>query len=138
MQTEKYLHVSIPSLRLRIDRPSIKLKALGQSLLYHPLTSADGSGRIDDFYPVNLGEGFLCLLFGTSFSTIDVMYMDETGFNFDIRRSYGLSQRVQPRNRTLTNSRGRNIKVNAALNVTGIIHYWYNEPRITKPSLCHF
>ncbi|KII70458.1 hypothetical protein RF11_01579 [Thelohanellus kitauei] len=62
------------------------------------------------------------------------MYMDETGFNFDIRRSYGLSQRVQPRNRTLTNSRGRNIKVNAALNVTGIIHYWYNEPRITKPT----
>lgn len=55
--------------------------------------------------------------------SIDVIYVDETGFNLHIRRNYGRGPKGQRVTITVPNSRGRNVSVCAAMNMNGLLMY---------------
>ncbi|KII64874.1 hypothetical protein RF11_09617 [Thelohanellus kitauei] len=69
----------------------------------------------------------------TPFSTTDVIYVDESGLNFNIRRSYCRSRQRQCANITMANSRERSISVCAAMNLAG---YRYGAEGSNGWSLC--
>ncbi|KII63296.1 hypothetical protein RF11_04955 [Thelohanellus kitauei] len=58
-----------------------------------------------------------------AFSTPEVIYIDETGFNLHIRRRYGRSQRGECAHIVVANFRGRNISVCVAMNISGLVNY---------------
>lgn len=57
------------------------------------------------------------------FTSGNVIYVDETGFNLHIRRRYGRSRRGERVNLVVANSRGRNISVCSSMSMDGMIHY---------------
>ncbi|KII74695.1 hypothetical protein RF11_11393 [Thelohanellus kitauei] len=73
-----------------------------------------------------------------AFSTPEVVYIDETGFNLHIRRRYGRSQRGERAHIVVSNSRGRNISVCAAMNISGLVNYRSIVASFNKNEFCQF
>ncbi|KII63660.1 hypothetical protein RF11_06196 [Thelohanellus kitauei] len=70
----------------------------------------------------NTLKGISCCFISQTFLTINVIYIDETWFNLHIRRSYGRSRWGKRVQLIVSNSRGRNISICAAMSRSGIIH----------------
>ena len=66
---------------------------------------------------------YLSRVLKEDYRTRQCVYIDEIGFNMWLRRPNGRSIRGQPINRTIPNTKGRNISCVMAITTNGPIHY---------------
>jgi len=68
----------------------------------------------------------------------NIVWVDETGFNLHLRRKYGRARKGDRASIVVSNSRGRNISVCAAMSEDGLLHELLRPGSFNAEHFCHY